>query len=279
MEQSTMTDERLTDPWHRVDESGEADRLIQVLEEADSAPGWAELRRTWLDFSGVRSGDRVLDVGCGTGVVTRDLAQRVGNRGKVIGIDPSERLVEVAVRRMKEFGIEAVVEFRCADGAAIPFPDGSFDLVVASAVFGHVPNGMEVLKEMVRVAQPSGTVVAFDHDIDTIVIDAADRNVTRRIVHAYCDRYFTSGWSGRELYAMFGRVNLDEIKVLPLTFTSTQFEPHWKRMVERLGSVAVKTGVVSDKEAEAWRVDLQRRSEEGRFFASRGYFCVRGRKP
>ncbi|MBF8279403.1 MAG: hypothetical protein HW385_835, partial [candidate division NC10 bacterium] len=50
--------ERLQDPWHQVDASGEADRLIQVLEEADLAPGWAELRQTWLDYSGVRPGDR-----------------------------------------------------------------------------------------------------------------------------------------------------------------------------------------------------------------------------
>jgi ubiquinone/menaquinone biosynthesis C-methylase UbiE len=271
--------ERLTDPWHRVDDSGEADRLIQVLEDADSASGWAELRRAWLDFSGVRKGDRALDVGCGTGVVTRDLARRVGNQGKVVGIDPSERLIEVALRRMKEVGIEGVVEFRSADGGALPFPDGGFDLVVASAVFGHVPNGMEVLKEMVRVARPGGTILVFDHDIDTIVIDAADRNVTRRIVHAYCDHYFTSGWSGRELYGMFRQAKLEEIGVLPLTFASMQFELHWKRMVERLSSVAVETGVVSDKEAEAWRMDLERRSDEGRFFASRGYFCVRSRKP
>jgi hypothetical protein len=138
---------------------------------------------------------------------------------------------------------------------------------------------MEVLKEMVRVARPGGTILVFDHDIDTIVIDAADRNVTRRIVHAYCDHYFTSGWSGRELYGMFRQAKLEEIGVLPLTFASMQFELHWKRMVERLSSVAVETGVVSDKEAEAWRMDLERRSDEGRFFASRGYFCVRSRKP
>lgn len=271
--------ERLQDPWHHVDASGEADRLIQVLQDADLALGWAELRQTWLDFSGVRAGDRVLDVGCGTGVVTRDLAQRVGRQGRVVGIDPSTRLIEEAVRRIEGNDLKGRIEFRCADGAALPLPDGRFDLVVASAVFGHVQNGMEVLKEMFRVARPSGTVLVFDHDIDTIVIDASDRNLTRRIVHAYCDRYFTSGWAGRELYGMFRQANLEEIKVLPLVFTSTQFEPYWKRMVERLSSVAVKTGGVSDDEAEAWRVDLERRSEEGRFFASRGYFCVRGRTP
>lgn len=274
-----MTDKRLTDPWHRVDASGEADRLIQVLEEADLTAGWAELRQTWLDFSGVRPGDRVLDVGCGTGVVARDLVELVGERGKVVGVDPSERLIEVAVRRMEEEGLRERIEFRCTDGAALPFPDGSFDLVVASAVFGHIPNGLEVLAEMVRVARPGATVVAFDHDIDMIVINAADRELTRRIVHAYCDRYFTSGWAGRELYAMFWEAALEEIQVLPLMHTSTQFEPYWKRMVERLSTVAVKTGVVSEREAGVWRGDLERKGHEGRFFASRGYFCLRGRKP
>ena len=271
--------ERIPDPWHHVDASGEADRLIQVLEEADLGPGWAELRQTWLDFSGLRSGDHVLDVGCGTGVVTRDLAQRVGHQGQVVGIDPSTRLIQEALRRMEEKGVKGRIEFRCADGAALPFPDGSFDLVVASAVFGHVPNGPEVLAEMVRVARPAGTVVAFDHDIDTIAIDASDRNLTRRIVHAYCDRYFTSGWAGRELYAMFREAALEEIQVLPLMHTSTQFEPFWKRMVERLCTVAIKTGMVSEGEAEAWRADLERKGREERFFASRGYFCLRGRKP
>jgi ubiquinone/menaquinone biosynthesis C-methylase UbiE len=274
-----MTDERLIDPWHRVDDSGEADRLIQVLEEADSAPGWAELRRTWLEFSGVRPGDRVIDVGCGTGVVTRDLAQRVGRQGRVVGIDPSRRLIEVAVRRMEEGGLKGRNEFRSADGAALPYPDGSFDLVVASAVFSHVPNGVEVLAEMVRVARAGGTVVVFDHDIDTIVINADNRELTRRIVHAYCDRYITSGWAGRELYGLFREAALDEIRVLPLTDTSTEFEPHWKRMVERLSSVAVQTGVVSEQEAGVWRGDLERKGHEGRFFASRGYFCLRGRTP
>lgn len=271
--------ERIIDPWHRVDDSGEADRLIQVLEEGDSAPGWAELRRTWLDFSGVGQGQAILDVGCGTGVVTRDLAQRVGSQGQVVGIDPSRCLIEEAVRRIEKNELKERIEFQCADGAALPFPDGSFDLVVASAVFGHIPNGPEVLAEMVRVARPAGTVVAFDHDIDMIVINAADRDLTRRIVHAYCDRYFTSGWAGRALYAMFREAALEEIQVLPLVHTSTQFEPYWKRMVERLSTVAVKTGVVSEQEAGVWRGDLERKGHEGRFFASRSYFCLRGRTP
>jgi len=271
--------ERLPDPWQQVDASGEADRLIEVLEGADAAPGWADIRRSWLDFADIRHGHHVLDVGCGTGVVARDLVQRVGERGRVVGIDPSERFIEVAEGRARELHLENQLEFRVADGAALPFPNGNFDRVVASAVFGHIPNRMEVLEEMDRVAKPGGTVVAFDHDIDTIVINAADRDLSRRIVHTYCDRYFTSGWAGRELYGMFREVNLVEIEILPLTHASTEFGPYWKRMVERLNTVAVKTGAVSQKEADAWRADLEQKDREGVFFASRGYFSVCGRKP
>jgi ubiquinone/menaquinone biosynthesis C-methylase UbiE len=278
-EDTVSAGDRLPDPWRQVDELGEADRLIQVLEEADTAPGWAELRRSWLDFAGVRPGQHVLDVGCGTGVVAREVAERVGEQGSVTGVDPSSRFIEEALRRIEGKTFRDRIVFRRADGAALPFPDSSFDLVVASAVFGHVTNGMDVLAEMVRVTRPGGTVVAFDHDIDAIVISASDRDLTRRIVHAYCDRYFTSGWSGRELYGMFRQVNLEEIDVLPLSFAATQFEPYWKRVVDRLVTVAVKTGVASAQEAEAWRSDLERQGREGRFFASRGYFCLRGRKP
>ena len=145
--------------------------------------------------------------------------------------------------------------------------------------FSHTPNGVEVLAEMIRVARPGGAVVVFDHDIDTFVVNAHDRELTRRIIHAYCDRYFTSGWAGRELYGLFRQAALDEIQTLPLTHTAMEFDPYWQRMVERLSSVAVKMGVVSEAEAGAWRVDLEKKGGEGRFFASRSYFCLRGRKP
>ena len=271
--------ERIADPWRHVDSSEEPDHLIQILEERGAIPELAELRSRWLDFAGVRPGCHVLDFGCGTGVVTRDLAQRVGEQGRVVGIDPSQRLIREAIRRAKGQGLQGRIEFRAAVGANLPFPDGSFDLVVASSVFCHIDKGLQGLAEMTRVARSGGVVVVFDHDIDTIVVNASDRELSRRIIHTYCDRYFTSGWAGRELYALFRQVALEDICVLPMVLSSTVFGAYWQQMVERSSTVAVKAGVVSQEEADTWRADLERKGREGQFFGSRNYYCLRGRKP
>ncbi len=278
-EDSGETIERVSDPWEHVDASGEVDRLTRILEERGATPALAELRSRWLEFAGVRPGYHALDVGCGTGVVSRDLAQRVGGKGRVVGVDPSRRLIEEAARLARAQGLEGRIEYRAAEGGALPFPDGSFDLVVASAVLSHIADGLVVLAEMSRVASSGGTVVAFDHDIDTIVVNASDREVSRRIIHAYCDRYFTGGWAGRELYGLFRQVDLKEIRILPLILSSTEFGGYWQQVVERSSTVAVKTGAVSQEEAEGWRADLERKGREGLFLGTRNYYCVRGRKP
>ena len=270
--------ERLADPWQHVDSSEDPDHLIRILEERGAIPELAELRSRWLDFAGVRPGYDVLDLGCGTGVVTRDLAERVGEQGRVVGIDPSRHFIREAIRRAKAQGLEGRIEFRYADGADLPFTDGSFDMVVASAVFCHIAEGLHVMAEMTRVARSGGVVVVFDHDIDTIVVNASDRELTRRIIHAYCDAYFTSGWAGRDLYALFRQVALEDICVLPMILSSTEFGAYWQQMVERASAVAVKAAVVSQEEADTWRADLQRKGREGRFFGSRNYYCLRGRK-
>jgi len=197
----------------------------------------------------------------------------------VVGVDPSRRLIEEAVRRAKEQAPERRIEFRFAEGSALPFSDGSFDLVVASTVFSHIAEGLPVLAEMVRVARSSGAVVVFDHDIDTIVLNASDRHLGRRIIQAYCDHYFASGWAGRELYGLFRQVGLVDMRVLPLVLTSTEFGPYWQQLVERSSTVAVKAGAVSEEEAGRWRADLERKGREGRFFGCRNYYCLRGRKP
>jgi ubiquinone/menaquinone biosynthesis C-methylase UbiE len=107
----------------------------------------------WLDAAGLRRGERVLDVGCGTGVVTRLSAERVGHDGAVAGVDVNPGMLAVA-RSVPSPG--AAIEWHEASAESLPFADGFFDVVVSSLALQFVQDKASALREMRRVLAPDG---------------------------------------------------------------------------------------------------------------------------
>ena len=116
---------------------------------------WAE---RLLDEADPGENDRVLDVGCGTGVVARRAADRVGDAGTVVGLDVNEAMLGVAEAAAGESG--ASVEWRSGDATDLPFSDAAFDVVCCQQVLQFVSDPSTALREMRRVAGPGGRVAA-----------------------------------------------------------------------------------------------------------------------
>ncbi|MBW8896143.1 MAG: class I SAM-dependent methyltransferase, partial [Acidobacteria bacterium] len=108
----------------------------------------------FLDRSGVPVRGRVLDAGCGGGGMPLSLAEEAG---EVVGIDPAQRFHEAGVRLGRERQIRNL-HFALADGMALPFTSGSFDLVLSHAVIEHVADALLYLRECARVLAPDGHV-------------------------------------------------------------------------------------------------------------------------
>lgn len=111
--------------------------------------------RVCIDRAAPLAGERVIDVGCGTG----NAALLAAGRGaRVTGLDPAERLLEVARERAREQHLQ--VDFISGEAALLPAPDGSFDIVVS--VFGVIfdPDPAAAASEMARVTAPAGRIVA-----------------------------------------------------------------------------------------------------------------------
>jgi len=108
----------------------------------------------FLERAGVMLRGRVLDAGCGGGGMPLSLAEETS---AVVGIDPAERFQEAAVRLGRERGMRNL-HFALADGMALPFCDGSFDLVLSHAVIEHVADAPLYLRECARVLTPDGHV-------------------------------------------------------------------------------------------------------------------------
>lgn len=133
-----------------------------------SADGYEQLMGRWsrqlaplfIDFAGLADGERVLDVGCGTGSLTFALP-RAADLSEIVAIDFSPVFVEATIRANSDPRIKV----QQADACALPFDDASFDRALAMLVLHFVPEAGKAVAEMRRVTRPGGVVAAvvWDH--------------------------------------------------------------------------------------------------------------------
>jgi ubiquinone/menaquinone biosynthesis C-methylase UbiE len=116
------------------------------------------IARRLAEIAKLGRGERVLDVGCGTGVVTRHAAQLVGETGHVIGVDLSQGMLRKAQDLLAADGLEARVTLQHGDAERIALPDASVDKVVSLYALRHFPNPVQALREMKRLVRVGGRI-------------------------------------------------------------------------------------------------------------------------
>jgi ubiquinone/menaquinone biosynthesis C-methylase UbiE len=253
--------------------------LATRLELRGTAPDEADARDTYLTLLDLAAGERVLDVGCGSGVVTRQIAGRVGPTGRVVGLDPSPALLAVARELAREAGLTDNVEFLEGSALRLPFPDASFDAVVCVTVLSHVPKGETAIPELARVLRPGGRLGVFDFDSDMTIFTHPDRALTRRIVAAASDGTAVDGWLGRRLPRLFKQAGLTGVRVRGFFPLETEGRTFYANLAERSAEVALQAGAITDAERRAWLTAFRAQHDQGPIVAGRLHIFVWGRRP
>lgn len=268
-------------PWTRyanVDDAEAPRDYVNHMDVVGSSDVVQAYKYQSFDLLAVKPGQQVLEVGCGPGTDAQVLARRVLPGGRVIAVDKSKTMIATAMERAH--GLDLPLEFRQGDVYALEFPANSFDGCRADRVFHHLERCDDALAELVRVTRPGGRIVLSEPDFGSIVLSAADRELTRLVLNARCDEY-ASGWCGRELPGLFRRAGLTDLVVIPVPVTATDFavpNEQWfglSKLVDEMGA----GGKLDPRRAAAWLRQLEESSAAGTFFCSILVFTVCGRKP
>ncbi len=133
--------------------------LLNTLMSLGRDKAW---RRFAVKRCQLHPGDKVLDVCCGTGYFSMELARAVGPAGKVTGLDFSENMLAVARTNTAGFALQEVITFTQGNAMQLPFADNSFDGATVGLGLRNLPDLTQGVQEIVRVVKPGAKVVSLD---------------------------------------------------------------------------------------------------------------------
>lgn len=133
--------------------------LLNTILSFNCDRGW---RRFTVACTGLKPGDRALDVCCGTGMLSLELARAVTPGGRVVGLDFSPAMLQVARRRLATSPCGAAVELVEGNAMSLPFDDDTFDCATIAFGLRNLPDIKGGLAEMQRVVRPGGRVVSLE---------------------------------------------------------------------------------------------------------------------
>jgi ubiquinone/menaquinone biosynthesis C-methylase UbiE len=257
------------------------------------ASGYEQLMGRWsrilapqfIAFAGVKDGERVLDVGCGTGSLTFALPQ-IANVAEISAIDYSPVFVEEAVRRNKD----SRISIKQGDACALPFPDSRFDRALSLLVLHFVPETAKAVSEMRRVVRSGGVLAAavWDHlggmPVMRMVLDtlAPLDEAADRLRSHYCFQPMMRPGEMRQTFIAQGLVDVAETSLL-IRMDYQSFDDFWAPIAAGEGPLGKYVAALDEarraKADEAVRAAYEAGQPDGpRSFVAVAWAC-RGRVP
>ncbi|MGW0177785.1 methyltransferase domain-containing protein [Nocardia sp. NPDC003345] len=217
--------------------------LVTMLDLQAELPGIRRMREWGHRALAAGAGERVLDVGSGTGSEVVDLAARVGPDGAAVGVDPNPAMLAVARERAAAAGVRC--RFVEGDVYRLPFDGETFDAVRCERVYQHLDDPDAATDEIARVLRPGGRVLLVDSDWQTAILHPGDTEVVARMTAAMLEST-PNARSGRRLR---GRLIGAGFEIDDMGSEAVIWDPVAVRpMFGQLGGSALATGVITGDE-------------------------------
>ncbi|MFO8085382.1 MAG: methyltransferase domain-containing protein [Desulfobacterales bacterium] len=240
-------------------------------------------RRGMVDNLNLKSGDIVLDLGCGPGLWTSLLAEKVKPTGRIVGLDSDTDFIRYASENIAD-QYEEIIEFHEGDFRSVPFEDDSFDLVLFGNCFAYVTDHQKVLEEQKRVTRKGGRITVKDFEGSVLVVHPIEPLLTLKVITAAAQALKENppnppfdNFSGQKLRDLLLKASLKNVSatsyavqmVPPLT-------PEAKCYITGNAKWYAGKGrpYLSEEDFEQWQACFDSASEEYILDSEGFYFCM-----
>jgi len=270
-----------------MEKADEARRRQEAARLEAQAKAYEKVTDMELRILGLRAGMRVLDAGCGTGVVSRKMAGMV-YPAEVHGVDIDEVFIEEAERLAREEGVENV-KFEVGDVNDLDYPDGSFDVTYCRLVLMHVEDPVETVRELRRVTKKRGVLAVDDNDDGTVIVYPPVPRFTD-LWSKYIEWSMKNGTNrclGRELFYILSQAGLRPVDIHLFPMSATQQNPQLLSMYISVPfghltpkiPTLIKGGITTREECDEMMKEVESaRKHPGAFVMGTGFLAV-GRVP
>lgn len=248
---------------------------VASLEERGRS-GYMAVVRSLLDGLAIQPGESVLEVGCGSGVVMRELARRTAGANRLIGRDINSYLLREARVLSQRQGLLDLIDLGEGSAEALPFPNGAVDVAFSSTVFEE-GDADRMLSEIVRVTRPGGRVGVVVRAIDmpfwVNLPLARELKVKVDAPGIIGGGAAPKGVADASLYRRLAALGLTGLRCFPQLVSVVPGSERIERYQQQI--LAALTPV----EIEAWQQAVAAATADGTFFIAQPYHCAIGTKP
>jgi SAM-dependent methyltransferase len=266
---------RLRERFCVISLSGPHLGIIPILEGRGASPGYRSMVRTVVDAIAPRPGERILEVGCGSGAMIRWIGEYTRRAHAMTGLDINRYLLREAEALVQRAGLQDVIALKEGNGEAIPFDAHSFDATLSLTVMEE-GDADRMLAELVRVTRPGGRigVVVRGEDCPALLTVPLRPDLHAKAVRALPTGAVDGGCADGSLYRRFHAAGLADIRKLP---QFAVYDDPLAVMPQYYQSRIL--GAVSSEEADEWRAAVAQADARGAFILAIPHHCAVGTKP
>lgn len=262
----------MPDVYATIAEADQAvlEELARVLELRAADPRQKAMRDSYLAELAPGDGARLLEVGSGTGAVSRAIAEHAPGAA-VTGVDPSPTFVAKAGELSTGYDN---MTFDVGDARSLPYEDGSFDIVVFHTTLCHIPGPEGALREAHRVLDRDGVLVVFDGDYATTTVATGDFDPLQPCVDAIIAYLVHDRWLVRRLPTLVTETGFEVTASRSYGYVESTEPAYMLTLVERGADQLAGAGRIGDDTARALKAEAHRRVDTGTFFGHIAYAAV-----